>query len=175
MRRGDGRKKKERRNHVRQHTLERRPGTILDEGLSICLSSLWPRLTQEESRRSELLHTRWSLQLIFNLFAIIYPQKFGTNARDGVVFFSKLKKALWHTHTRGSAMFWTKSPWRWPSWSLDAATRALAITTCPHFRYMFFCRHNLKCIWQMKGERAKSFLQAGPDALMFYTLMMTSR
>lgn len=40
------------RNHVRQHTQRRRPGTILDEGLSIHLSSLWPLLTPEESCRS---------------------------------------------------------------------------------------------------------------------------
>ena len=37
------------RNHVRQHTQKRRPGTILDEGPSIHLSSLWPPLTQEST------------------------------------------------------------------------------------------------------------------------------
>lgn len=47
--RGGEDEKRGERNHVRQHTQKRRPGTILDEGPSIHLSSLWPPLTQEST------------------------------------------------------------------------------------------------------------------------------
>lgn len=60
------------RNHVRQDAQERRPETILDEGLSIHLSSLWPLLTQEESCRS-VPHAIY--KLIFKVFAHNYLTK----------------------------------------------------------------------------------------------------